>query len=249
MSALLYRLAAQVWQGLGSDTRDRTLKLLKGTLPACFREGIKEAVRQSTLEAAIQRILASPPHRIPDDDTLQQLSTGWGNEGYSGDLRYLREVARQVLSVDSSVLECGSGVTTILMGLLGSRRGITIWTLEHDPYWQSRIEEVLQRYHIPGVELCAAPITDYGEFGWYAPPFQRLPKTFRLVICDGPPQKTTLGGRYGLLPVMKDRLGPGSVILLDNAIPEAPTIQRWREDFGVTVELGDVRTFAIIRPQ
>src|SRR5215831_5532552 len=129
MSALLYRLAAQVWQGLGSDARARTLKL-KGTLPACFREGIKEAVRQSTLEAAIQRILASPPHRIPDDDTLQQLRTGWGNEGYSGDLQYLREVARHVLSVDSSVLECGSGVTTILMGLLGSRRGITIWSRE-----------------------------------------------------------------------------------------------------------------------
>jgi hypothetical protein len=47
---------------------------------------------------------------------------------------------------------------------------------------------------------------------------------------------------------MKDRLAPGSVILLDNAIPEAPTIQRWREDFGVAVELSDVRTFAIIRP-
>jgi len=248
MSALLYKLAAQVWQGLGSDARARTLKL-KGTLPAYFREGIKEAVRQSTLEAAIQRILASPPHRIPDDDTLQQLRTGWGNEGFSGDLRYLREVARHVLSVDGSVLECGSGVTTILMGLLGSRRGITIWSLEHDPYWQSRVEEVLQRYHIPSVELCAAPITDYGEFGWYAPPFQRLPKTFRLVVCDGPPQKTTLGGRYGLLPMMKDRLAPGSVILLDNAIPEAPTIQRWREDFGVAVELSDVRTFAIIRPQ
>jgi len=57
MSTLFYKLAAQVWQGLGNDARARTLKL-KGTLPACFREGIKKAVRQSTLEAAIQRILA-----------------------------------------------------------------------------------------------------------------------------------------------------------------------------------------------
>ena len=127
--------------------------------------------------------------------------------------------------------------------------GITIWSLEHDPYWQARIEEVLEHYHIPGVELCLAPINDYGEFGWYAPPFQRLPKTFRIVICDGPPQKTTLGGRYGLLPVMRDRLARESLILLDNAIPEAQIMQRCVEDFGVTVELGDDRTFAFIRPQ
>jgi len=250
MSTLLYQLAAQVWQALGNNTRARLLTL-KGALPTCLRGGIKEALQQNTLQAAIHRILASPPHLIPDQDTLQQLRAGWGNEGYSADLRYLREVATQALSVDCAVLECGTGLTTVLMGLLGGRRGITIWSLEHDPYWHAHIEEVLRRYQITGVEVCLAPIMDYGQFGWYAPPLQRMPRTFRLVICDGPPQKTTLGGRYGLLAVMRDRLAPGSVILMDDAIPQAPTIQRWKEDFGVTVDLVDVqkRTFAIIRPQ
>ena len=250
MSTLLHKLAAQVWQGLGNNTRAGMLKL-KGTLPACFREGIKEAVQQNTLQAAIQRILASPPDLVPDQDTLEQLRAGWGNEGYSAPPRYLREVATQVVSVDGAVLECGTGLTTILMGLLGGRRGITIWSLEHDPYWHAHIKEVLRRYHIPGVEVCLAPIKDYGQFGWYAPPLQRLPRIFRLVICDGPPQKTTLRGRYGLLPAMRDRLAPGSVILMDDAIPQATTIQHWKEDFEVGVELVDVQehTFAIIRPQ
>jgi hypothetical protein len=250
MSTLLHKMAAQFWQGLGNNARARLLTL-KGAMPVCFREGIQAALQQNTLQAAIQRILASPPHLIPDDDTLQQLRTGWGNEGYSAPIRYLQEVAIQVVSVNGAVLECGTGVTTILMGLLGGRRGITIWSLEHDAIWYAHIEEVLRRYRIPGVELCLAPIKDNGQFGWYDPPLQRMPSTFDLVICDGPPQKTTLGGRYGLLPSMRDRLIRGSVILMDDAIPQARTIQRWKEDFGVGVELVDVQehTFAIIRPQ
>jgi hypothetical protein len=137
------------------------------------------------------------------------------------------------------------------MGLLGGRRGITIWSLEHDAIWHAHIQDVLRRYHIPGVELCLAPIKDNGRFAWYTPPLQRMPRTFDLVICDGPPQHTTLGGRYGLLPAMKDRLTHGSVILMDDATPEAATIQHWKEDFGAAVELFDdgEHKFVIIRPQ
>lgn len=249
-NTVLHKLLAQVWQGLGNNARARVLKL-KTVLPTRLTKGVKEALQQQTLNVAVQRILASPPHKIPEDDTLQQLTTGWGNEGYSAPLRYLREVARQVLSVNGPVLECGTGVTTILMGLLGGRRGITIWSLEHDAIWHAHIGDVLRRYHIPGVELCLAPIKENGRFGWYMPPLQRMPRTFDLVICDGPPQQTTLGGRYGLLPEMKGRLTHRSLILMDDAIPQSTTIQRWKEDFGVAVELVDDRehTFAIIRPQ
>ena len=50
---------------------------------------------------------------------------------------------------------------------------------------------------------------------------------------------------------MKDRLTHRSVILMDDAIPQATTIQHWKEDFWVAVELVDGRehTFPIIRPQ
>jgi hypothetical protein len=96
-----------------------------------------------------------------------------------------------------------------------------------------------------------ARIKDNGRFGWYMPPLQSMPKTSDLVICDGPPQQTTLAGRYGLLPAMNDRLTHGSVILMDDAIPQAATIQHWKEDFGAAIELVDdgEHTFAIIRPQ
>jgi hypothetical protein len=39
-------------------------------------------------------------------------------------------------------------------------------------------------------------------------------------VCDGP-KGTTRGGRYGLAPVMKDRLAPGCIVLLDDTSREA----------------------------
>ncbi|MEO7859436.1 MAG: hypothetical protein ABIU05_03165 [Nitrospirales bacterium] len=92
-NTILHKLLAQVWQGLGNNARARVLKVNK-VLPAGLKSAVKDAVQQQKLDDAIQRILASPPDLIPEDDTLQQLTTGWGNEGYSAPLRYLREVAR-----------------------------------------------------------------------------------------------------------------------------------------------------------
>jgi len=85
-NTVLHKLLAQVWQGLGNNARARVIKLKK-VLPTRLTKGVYEALQQQTLNTAVQRILASPPHKIPEDDTLQQLTTGWGNEGYSAPLR------------------------------------------------------------------------------------------------------------------------------------------------------------------
>jgi hypothetical protein len=72
-----------------------------------------------------------------------------------------------------------------------------------------------------------------------------MPDRFGLVVCDGPPSQT-LGGRYGLAPVMKDRLGPGCVILLDDASREGEqeVVQRWAKELPCTVSrLGKAKPF------
>jgi hypothetical protein len=55
-----------------------------------------------------------------------------------------------------------------------------------------------------------------------------MPLEFRLVICDGPPGATA-GGRYGLLPVLGERLAAEATILLDDSDREgeAEVLQRW----------------------
>lgn len=62
----------------------------------------------------------------------------------------------------------------------------------------------------------SSPLKDYGDFCWYDAPLESMPDSFSLVICDGPPGATK-GGRYGLVPFMRDRLRSGCVILLDDA--------------------------------
>jgi Methyltransferase domain len=147
---------------------------------------------------------------------LEQLRRGWGNQDWSGRTAYLEEVVKWAAITPGPVLECGSGLTTILLGLYAGRRGVSVWTLEHTFDWHKRVSTVLSNRHISGVELSVAPICDYGTFSWYDPPLSRMPAQFKLVVCDGPPERATRGKRYGLLPVMGKRLANNCVILLDD---------------------------------
>ena len=156
------------------------------------------------------------PNKIPSRELLDQLRRGWGNHGWSGRTAYLEEVVKWAAITRGPALECGSGLTTNLLGLYAARRGVSVWTLEHAFDWHKRVSNVLSNRHISRVELSLAPLRDYGTFSWYAPPLTLMPAQFKLVVCDGPPERTTRGKRYGLLPVMGNRLASNCVLLLDD---------------------------------
>jgi hypothetical protein len=58
-----------------------------------------------------------------------------------------------------------------------------------------------------------------------------------MVICDGPPGGTK-GGRYGLIPIMSERLATGCTILLDDVVRESERAiaNRWQAETGATSE-------------
>jgi hypothetical protein len=60
-----------------------------------------------------------------------------------------------------------------------------------------------------------------------------LPHDICLVLCDGPPAKTK-GGRYGLLPILRPRLSPDALILVDDykRSDEKGIVDRWLNEFG-----------------
>ena len=175
---------------------------------------------------------------LPTRATLQSLSLGWGNDGYAANLDYLEEVARSAASTPGPVLECGSGLTTLLLGLLAGSRGIEVRSLEHSATWQQRLATLLAKNRISNVEVLSSPLRDYGDFSWYDPPLQKLPDSFQLVVCDGPPGQTK-GGRYGLLPVFGERLSKGAVIVLDDADrpAELELVNRWKKEMNFAVEV------------
>lgn len=169
---------------------------------------------------------------------LKDLVYGWGNADWSALDEYLASCIGHALSSCGPILECGSGLSTVLVGAIAKKRNQGHWTLEHKPEWAANVQRHLDRYRIDSVVQCTRPLKDYGEFCWYDPPSKSMPDGFVLVICDGPPG-TTRGGRYGLVPIMKDRLKPGCVILVDDADrePDLAIAKRWEAELGASMEI------------
>jgi hypothetical protein len=123
--------------------------------------------------------------------------------------------------------------------LYAGKRGIPVWTLEHALDWHQHISNALSHCHIAGVHISLAPLWDYDHFAWYSPPLRRMPEQFTLVVCDGPPERTTPGKRYGLLPVMGKRLVSGCVILLDdvNTDTKDNVVDHWTAERLATIKI------------
>jgi hypothetical protein len=225
------------------------LSLLTHLIPESAKLALKAAWTRHQFQRALEKVAEVPPGRTPTPALLAQLRLAWANDGYAGSVEYLTEVASQAVAASGPILECGSGLSTILLGLLAARRGIDVWSLEHLPEWHARVVAVLESLDVPTKHLCLSPLRSYGEFDWYDLPVVSMPREFRLVICDGPPG-TNRGGRYGLLPVMRARLARHSLVLLDDAtrLEEQLVIRRWAAEAGWSMMRppGSSSSFAVI---
>jgi len=213
------------------------IQLLIRLSPPRYKKTIKAAWLKYLFYRTVRQIAQLPVGQIPTRKMLKNLHLSWGNYGFVANLDYLEEVAKQAVQTSGPILECGSGLTTIILGLLAGRRGVEVFSLEHLPSWRSHVLDVLQKHRIPAVNVCLSPLRDYGDFFWYDPPLNILPQQFQLIICDGPPGKTP-GGRYGLLPVMKQYISNENTILLDDAHRpgEMETLEKWVKEAKVKVQ-------------
>lgn len=229
-----------------------TLSSLKQFVPAPLKRAAREMHSHMKLRRAIERIANLPIGEVPTSQMLSDLQSGWANDGFAARIDFLTEVARQATLATKPILECGSGITTLLMGLLAGRRGIKVYSLEHIAEWRVRVMDAIEEFRIPNVEILLTPLRDFDGFAWYDAPLPELPETFALAICDGPPGETA-GGRYGLLPVMGERLSAGSVILLDDAERpgELEALRRWQAEPVFAVDLRESKegSFAVLTRQ
>ena len=166
----------------------------------------------------------------PSSSVLHWLHSGWSNEGWSGDTAYLEAVWKQSLT-SRRILECGSGLSTILLGEVAKKTGAEVWSLEHISEWRDKVSGILSRNGARNSRVVYAPLRSYGNFEWYTLP-RDIPRDFDMVVCDGPPSATQ-GGRYGLVPVCKDIISKATILLDDAERPEEQEIvQRWQAEFG-----------------
>jgi len=226
------------------------LDTVKHLVPGGIKRALGKAIRRHALRGAIRQIAALAPGTIPSPVLIAKLQYGWGNAGFAASAAVLYEVAARTNVLEGPILECGTGISTLLLGLTAARRGLSVWSLEIEPVWYEKVKLTMERYRIAGVHLCFSPLIDYDDFTWYAPPLSTMPERFDLVFCDGP-VGTTRTNRYGLFPVMRDRLGPGTVVILDDAqrAGEAGILRRWSLDRRIEVEYQKLsgRTLAVVR--
>lgn len=208
-----------------------------------LRRGAHE--RADSLRSVIARLRKSPAPSVYSTLWTDAIY-GWGNEKWTAQERYLAEVVRSAERTKGPIIECGSGLTTVLMGAVSARTGVRVDALEHTPEWRDRVNASLREYGIDGVTVHSGPLRDFGEYDWYDAPLALLPSAVRLIVCDGPPASTR-GGRCGMMPVLKSKLAPGCVVLLDDLIRDAERglVRDWIRDYGATAKVHEAdRKFA-----
>jgi hypothetical protein len=212
--------------------------ILKRVMPTAVKGLAKDALVNWKLRHAVNEIRVLPAGDMPTAEMLVNLQIGWNNDGYVARTGFLAEVAKHALTTSGPILECGSGLTSLLVGLLAGKRGVKTYSLEHMEEWRDRVNASLKRCKIPNVQVELASLKEFGDFTWYDAPLTKLPKQFALAICDGPPGHIN-GGRYGLLPLLGSCLASESVILLDDAERpgEAEVLRRWRTESNISVAL------------
>jgi hypothetical protein len=188
--------------------------------------------RSEMLERVMSRLSRARAPRMPSVMWTDAIF-GWGNERWSAEARYLREVVRSAERTTGSILECGSGLTTLMIGAIASRRGIQLHALEHTAEWHARVTDAVRRFELTNVTVHLAPLRDFGAFDWYDARLEELPSDFSLVVCDGPPG-VTRGGRSGMLPMMRGKLAKTVSILIDdtNRPAEGKLARQWIGELG-----------------
>jgi hypothetical protein len=185
---------------------------------------------------------------------IVRIRTAWGNPGWTGDAGFLREVAARVWRCPGPVLDCSSGLSTVILASLASRHGATVWSLEQDRRWYEHMERILPALGIVNVVLWYTPLRSYGDFLWFDLGSHQLPPHFPTVSCDGPAVKNAAGSpeqvdawRSGVLPVLRDLGVSFDEILLDDAEDprSAGLIERWQRG-GLETELVATPTGSLI---
>ena len=210
-------------------------RTLLHVLPADWRAALRSLLRELSLRTALLLLPLLGARRI----LLNLAVYGWNNRGFVPDLDYLLITCAQARCAQRGILECGSGLSTIMLGIFSR---VPVISLEHIEEWADLVNKRLRQFGMPN-RASYAPLAKRQDFDWYS---CVISGEIDLVICDGPPSSIR-GGRYGLLPVCADSLSQGCLILMDDLDrqEEQHIVQRWSEEFEF--EVLEMHDYGVLR--
>ncbi len=211
---------------------------------------VVEAARFSRSMRGVRRGLVEL-RAIPDGtpvsvELLERIREAWGNPAWTADAGFLREVASAVRNRPGPVLDCGSGLSTVICAALAGRHGAIVWSLEQDRGWYRHMGRVIDALRLDNVRLWYTPLRSYGDFAWFDLGAIELPRHFPVVSCDGPsvmrsafPPDLYAAWRVGVVMVLQTLGITFAEILLDDGedLRSAALAERWRREGIPTVEV------------
>jgi SAM-dependent methyltransferase len=219
-------------------TRDQVVALVQSTVfdarnrlhGDIIRLGNAARIDARQLEALLN-LHAMIPVRGP-----LPVSRGWAASpdlllAYAGDILTRRP---------NLVVECGSGLSTLWAALALETAGGTgrVVALEHDERFLAATVATLMAHGVAHrADIRHAPIEQVKvgqeQRPWYAVSRIEDLHGIDLLFVDGPMVTLAPQSRYPALPLLRDRLNPGAVILLDDANrpEERETLAHWCEDW------------------
>jgi hypothetical protein len=216
--------------------------LTRHVLPATARHAIRGRVSAWQVQRAIEPLRAKGSFTA---DELRRFHAAWPGEGFSADVTYLSELLKLIERFPGDVLECGTGATTLVAGVLAERSQTHVFSLEQESAWAIAARRVMRRNAIRRVRIFDAPLKSFGDYAWYDTSGLSLPRYFGVVICDGPfiahtvPEPHHSAWRYGVLAYVKtSATGFGALLLDDVNDPRAAAmLERWRTQYGATCDV------------
>ena len=218
-------IGAMRHHGVNTMAELSSLSIVHAVAAAARAAMVASRVRRMALrcrDAALCR--GSRGRAGPRQPRARRVDAAWGNPGWSAQEEYLRvciDAGPEGQRADAGVwfgpvdAAAGCGGATQWLRALGARAPAANGASGRS----QRGSVMLSRAR------GTAPLSTTTDCDGTTRRWRTLPGQFALVVCDGPPSGT-LGGRYGLVPVMREHLQPGCVILLDDA--GAKTSAQWR---------------------
>ena len=136
-----------------------------------------------------------------------------------------------------SILECGSGVSTLVFARMLQKNGCgRVVSLEHDPVYADATRRLLADHGLTDwAAVVLAPLgTKDSSSPWYS--VEAAPKaigSIDLLIVDGPPSTVAPLARYPALPVLASRLSRHAAVIVDDANrqDEREMLRMWAYEF------------------
>jgi predicted O-methyltransferase YrrM len=224
-------------------------------------EGVEaETVRSAELEAVEKRLTLLVNRRfeeaVSENDALINLhrlvEVDPGRPapgGFAASPRTLLRLfsAAGAVPAERTVVECGSGTSTVWMAEARRRAGGgRVVALEHDEEYAARTRAALRRSGLSDwAEVRCAPLEpveiDDVSYPWYARSTWDDLEGIGLLFVDGPPASVGTQSRLPAFPLLADRLAPGATVALDDVQrpAERAIVRSWMASTSSPVVLAD----------